>query len=157
MLHNDVLRSLRFLLDVNEVGMANLFHLGGLDLPMHEVEAYLRREDEPGFVVCPDRSIAAFLDGLVVSRRGARDEPIRRMRDERITNNAILKSLRIAFSLRDDDLLRAMDRVGVRLSKSELSALFRQPSHPNYRVCGDQFLRTFLRALATDPRFGRAT
>ena len=36
---------------------------------------------------------------------------------------------------------------GFPLSKPELSALFRQPDHKNYRACGDQLLRNFLKGL----------
>lgn len=152
MIHNDVLRSVRFLLDVNDVGIANLFSLGGLPLPLADVVAYLRKENEPGFAECPDRALGCFLDGLVVDRRGRREDQPLRPSEGRITNNVVLKKLRVAFELRDDDVLAALAASGVRVSKSELSALFRQPGHPNYRPCGDQFLRNFLAGLAATGR-----
>jgi len=36
---------------------------------------------------------------------------------------------------------------GFPISKPELSALFRQPGHKNFRLCGDQLLRNFLKGL----------
>jgi uncharacterized protein YehS (DUF1456 family) len=33
------------------------------------------------------------------------------------------------------------------VSKPELSALFRKVGHTNYRPCGDQLLRNFLKGL----------
>ena len=67
--------------------------------------------------------------------------------EKRITNNLVLKKLRVAFELRDEDMHRAFDDAGLPVSKPELSALFRQPEHRNYRACGDQMLRNFLKGL----------
>ena len=36
---------------------------------------------------------------------------------------------------------------GFPVARPELSALFRQPGHKNYRACGDQLLRAFLKGL----------
>ena len=65
----------------------------------------------------------------------------------RITNNLALKKLRIAFELQEDDLVDIFNRAQFRISRPEISALFRAPGHKNYRVCGDQVLRNFLKGL----------
>lgn len=147
MIHNHVLRSVRFLLDVNDVGIANIIELGGRRVAMQDLVTYLAKEGDDEFVICPDAVMNAFLDGLVVYRRGKREEPAGRMGDHVVTNNTVLKKLRVAFELREDDVLAIMDGSEMRVSKHELRALFRAPGHPNYRPCGDQFLRNFLRAL----------
>ena len=41
---------------------------------------------------------------------------------------------------------------GVFLSKSELSAVLRREGHRNYKVCGDRYIRNFLKALAKQYR-----
>lgn len=64
-----------------------------------------------------------------------------------MTNNDILKKLRVALQLRDDDIVHILELVDFRISKSELSAFFRKEGHPNYRECGDQILRNFLNGL----------
>jgi uncharacterized protein YehS (DUF1456 family) len=64
-----------------------------------------------------------------------------------MTNNDILKKLRVALKLRDDDILEILKLVDFPVSKSEISALFRAEDHPNYVECGDQFLRNFLNGL----------
>jgi len=147
---NDILRSIRFLLDINEVGVANLISRGGLEVRLGDIEVYLLREDEPGYVECPDRVLSHLLDGVISELRGARDPSMARPVETRVTNNVVLKKLRVAFMLDDAAILELMDREGVSISKHELSALFRKPEHPNYRACGDQFLRNFLRALTAD-------
>lgn len=64
-----------------------------------------------------------------------------------MTNNDILKKLRVALKLRDEDIIHILHLAEFEISKSELSALFRAEDHPNYKECGDQLLRNFLNGL----------
>ncbi|MBC9796315.1 DUF1456 family protein [Sinomicrobium weinanense] len=64
-----------------------------------------------------------------------------------MTNNDILKKLRVALKLTNDDIVEIMKLVNFNVSRSELGALFRKEDHPKYMECGDQFLRNFLNGL----------
>lgn len=64
-----------------------------------------------------------------------------------LTNNDIFKKLRVALELRDDDIIKILKLVNYEISKTELSAIFRNEDHPNYKPCGDQLLRNFLNGL----------
>ena len=64
-----------------------------------------------------------------------------------LTNNDILKKLRVALELRDDDIIEILQLADFRITKTELNALFRNEDHPNYKKCGDQILRNFLNGL----------
>ena len=64
----------------------------------------------------------------------------------------VLKKLRVAFQLKDVDMHAIFAAAGFPLSKPELSALFRQPDHKNYRACGDQLLRNVLKGLTARVR-----
>ena len=64
-----------------------------------------------------------------------------------MTNNDILKKLRVALHLRDDQIIEILKLVDFTISKSELGAFFRNEDHPNYKNCGDQVLRNFLNGL----------
>jgi len=64
-----------------------------------------------------------------------------------LTNNDILKKLRVALSFKDTDIIECLDLVEFKITKSELSAIFRNIDHPNYKECGDQLLRNFLNGL----------
>jgi uncharacterized protein YehS (DUF1456 family) len=64
-----------------------------------------------------------------------------------LTNNDILKKLRIALSFRDTDVMECLELADFKIGKSELAALFRNTDHPNYQECGDQILRNFLNGL----------
>lgn len=64
-----------------------------------------------------------------------------------MTNNDIFKKLRVALSFRDTDIIECLKNVNYDISKSELSAIFRNEDHPNFQPCGDQLLRNFLDGL----------
>lgn len=64
-----------------------------------------------------------------------------------LTNNDIFKKLRVAHKLRDTDIIHICSLVDFKVSKSEINAIFRNPNHPKYMECGDQFLRNFLNGL----------
>ncbi len=64
-----------------------------------------------------------------------------------MTNNDILKKLRVALKLRDEDIVKILALVDFKITTTELSAVFRKEDHPNYKECGDQLLRNFLNGL----------
>ena len=147
MTHNDVLRSLRYLLETDDKGLAAIIALGGGTATRPEVTAFLEREDAPGYVLCSDRVMGQFLDGLILQRRGRDEKAPPRAPEARVTNNTVLKKLRVAFELKEDDLIALMAASGFEVTRPELSALFRKPEHRNFKPAGDQFLRNFLKAL----------
>ncbi|MEQ7799152.1 DUF1456 family protein [Pedobacter sp. ASV1-7] len=64
-----------------------------------------------------------------------------------MSNNDIFKKLRVALSLTNDDIIKIMELVQFKVSKSELGDIFRSDDHPNFKKCGDQILRNFLNGL----------
>ena len=156
MINNDVLRSVRYMLDLGDQHVANLVAMAdpSVELDREEVQAFLLKEDEPGFVAMSDRLLGLFLDGLVIHCRGPREDATPRPPEKRVNNNAVLKKLRVAFELKDVDMHQVFEAAGHPISKPELSALFRQPGHKNFRLCGDQLLRYFLRGLTLRVRGG---
>lgn len=151
MTNNDKLRRLRWAIDANDAEVVGFFRLAGYELSGAELEGMFLKDEDPGFEECPDELGALFLRGMVAARRGPRPEPeAGPSAQERpsFTNNDILKAVRVAFRLRDEDVAAAMEAAGFRVSPGELSAVFRAPGKPNYRPCGDQFLRNFLAGLA---------
>lgn len=147
MIHNDVLRSVRYMLDISDNKVVEIIKLGGLDVTKADIETYLKKDEEEGFVRCPDNVMAHFLDGLVIFKRGKDDSRPAQLVELPVTNNIILKKLRVAFELKEDDMHAILKSVDFPVSKPELSALFRKFGHNNYRTCGDQLLRNFLKGL----------
>ncbi len=64
-----------------------------------------------------------------------------------MSNNDILKKLRVALKLKNDDIQKILLLANFNVSISELNAFFRNEDHPNYKECGDQILRNFLNGL----------
>ncbi len=154
--NNDVLRRLRYALNITDHKVIELFKQAGHEITKPELESMFMKEDEPGYVECGDSITRLFLEGLVISRRGKKEEAqaglARPETRGKLSNNDILKRIRVALELVDEDIIGIMLLAGVKLSKPELSALFRKPGHPNFRPCGDQFLRNFLSGLTSKYR-----
>jgi len=149
MINNDVLRSIRYMLDLGDIKVVEITRLADTDFPIEKADvlSFLKKDEEEGYLECSNRVLAHFLDGLVFYRRG-RDESLPpRPVEKRVTNNVVLKKLRVAFELKDVDMHHILEAAGFPISKPELSALFRQPDHKNFRLCGDQLLRNFLKGL----------
>ncbi|CAM4055709.1 hypothetical protein CCOS865_04387 [Pseudomonas reidholzensis] len=145
--HNDVLRSMRYMLKVNDAEIVKIIGLSGLAVSAEAVATHMKKEEEPGYVRCPDEVMAHFLDGLVIHRRGRDESRPPQPIEVPVTNNAVLKKLRVAFELKEDDMHGILKSVDFPVTKPELSALFRKAGHDNYRPCGDQLLRNFLKGL----------
>lgn len=64
-----------------------------------------------------------------------------------ITNNDILKKLRVALHLRDEDIVEILALVDFKITKGALNDMFRKEDHPKYVEAGDQILRNFLNGL----------
>jgi uncharacterized protein YehS (DUF1456 family) len=146
MINNDILRSVRYMLKLNEFELAEVVKMGGGDVTQAEINTYIKKEDEPGFVACKQNVLSHFLNGLIILKRGPAPDG-KPAPTELPTNNVVMKKLRVAFQLKDDDILAILKEAGFDVSKNEVSALFRKEGHVNYRVCGDQFLRNFLKGL----------
>jgi len=149
MITNDVLRSIRYMLDLSDAKIIEIAQLSdpAFVLEKAKVIAFLKKEGDPGFEPCDDATLAHFMDGLVFHYRGKDDSRPARPVETRVSNNLVLKKLRVAFELKDADMHEIFDHAGFPVSKPELSALFRQRDQKNYRACGDQMLRNFLKGL----------
>jgi len=146
MTNNDILRRIRYTLDLGDDRMMAIFALAGLQASRAQISDWLKKDDDTAFQTLSDRQLAIYLNGLIIDRRGPNDS---RSPDHenRLNNNLIFNKLKIAFDLKADAVLEVMELSGFQLSKHELSAFFRKPSHKNYRDCKDQVLRKFLQGL----------
>jgi uncharacterized protein YehS (DUF1456 family) len=145
--NNDFLRSLRYLLNVGDGTLADIVRLAGGEVSKADMAAFLKAEEEEGYQPCGDQVMAHFLNGLVIYKRGKDPSRPPQPLEIPVTNNTVLKKLRVAFELKDADIAALIEKSGLRVSKAELGAFFRRPDHRNYRDCGDQFLRNLLKAM----------
>ncbi|MCC2608057.1 YehS family protein [Planctobacterium marinum] len=154
MLLNDILRRLRFALSLDNKATINIFKLVDHDLDEDYLMNMMKKEDESGFLPCRDKTLCLFLDGLIVKNRGKQEggPPPGLEGGQRLSNNDILRKIKIAQSYQQEDMMKILQLAEFRIGKSELSALFRKPEHRSYRACGDQLLRNFLQGMVKKHR-----
>jgi len=143
--NNEILNSLSDALSLTDERLVAIFELGGAALEAHDARALALDHDQDGAVVCSDQQLVRFLDGLIVEQRGpSRSKSVAA---ERLTNNVVLKKLRVALMLEEDQMLRIFAKGGHQMSNRALTTLFRKPGNKHYRTCGDDVLRSFLAGL----------
>jgi len=153
MTNNDILRRLRYTFNFSDSKMIALFGLSDHQVTRAEISAWLKQDDDPDFKACSDVVLAIFLNGFISDRRGRREGP-QPVAEKRLTNNIILKKLKIALNLKSEEMLDILELAPLRISKHELSAFFRKTGQKQYRECKDQVLRNFLKGMQLKYRPG---
>ena len=146
MTNNDVLRRLRYTFGYTDSKMISFFKLGNKDVSRAEVSDWLKPDDDEAFVELEDHMLAVFLNGLIVEKRGKREDP-QPEAETYLNNNDVLKKLKIAFQLKSEEIIELYALAGKKVSKHELSSFLRRPTQPQYRELMDQYLRNFLYGL----------
>jgi uncharacterized protein YehS (DUF1456 family) len=137
MKNNDLLQAICSALVLTEEDIAALLEHSGLAIDPDSKTSLL--ED------CSNEQLRGFLEGLILAERGPRSDGEKpAIDDENISNNEVLKKLRIAFNLQQDDMLLIMEEGGTALSRSELGALFRKQDNKHFRACSDELLLQFI-------------
>ena len=150
MTNNDFLRRLRYALNIKDNVMVQIFKKGNIVLTREDVIDYLKKDIDEGFKKLNNNDLIAFLDGLIIQKRGKREDgtPIPQVKvTKNNLNNILLRKLRIALSFKSYDMIKIFKLGGVEISEGELSALFRSEDHRNYKECGDKYIRVFLKGL----------
>ena len=162
--NSDVALRIRYAASLDDADTVRVIALGGQELDVATVAAWRESKKEEAsespMVECQSAELDALLTGLVIERRGPppttnQAARVSNGREETSTtrdNNVVLKQLRIAFKLRTDEVHALIVQGGGRITKSETGALFRNPTARNYRRCGDQVLRWFLKGLGEKER-----
>jgi uncharacterized protein YehS (DUF1456 family) len=146
MTNNDILRRLRYTLDMGDDKVIDVFSQGDLEVTRAQISDWLKKEEDPDYRKCKDPVFAAFLNGLINDKRGKKEGPPRPT-EQQLDNNLILTKLKIALNLQADELLKLMKTGGLSLSKHELSAFSRKAGHKHFREFKDQGMRSFLKGI----------
>jgi len=142
---NKILKKIQSILDIDSKEMHSIFELNGFKVPQKRVDGYLSDPDSKEFLDCGYEAFGEFLDGLIVYKRGE----LRSSGTNQISlsNNLILKKLRVAFELKESDIFEIFKLVDIDITKGELSSLFRSEDHKKFRYCPDSILTLFLDGL----------
>ncbi len=158
MTNNDILIRLRYALDIKNVDMVEIFKLGGLSVTKDELMNMLIKvkddEEAPeNFVKINNKTLETFLNGFIVFKRGPQKDKDGNLMPPLVpagkesANNMLVKKVKIALELTSEDVMDLMYEGGVTVSKGEVGAILRNPTHKNYKECLDRFARCFLKGL----------
>ena len=150
MTNNDFLRRLRYALNIKDNIMVQIFKKGNITVTREDVLDYLKKDIDEGFKKLSNNDLISFLDGLIIQKRGKKEDgtPVPKIKvTKNNLNNILLRKLRIALAFKSYDMIRIFKLGGIEISEGELSALFRRENHKNYKECGDKYVRVFLKGL----------
>jgi uncharacterized protein YehS (DUF1456 family) len=146
MKNNLILRKITLALSLELYEVKSILADACIDLDNRELTGLLHEEDDVSFAPLPDSVLILFLNGLIDKYRGKREGAVSEpaSKPEKISNNLILKKLRIALNFQEQDLREALKLVTIELTKSDLSALFRKAGQAQYKSCDDELLMDFI-------------
>ena len=154
MANNDTLRSIRDALNLDDATMLQIFKGAGREVGPSNLAAFLKTADEDEYLPCSNPIMGFFLDGLIIHNRGRKEGVPTQAAPPlaELSNNTILKKLRIALDLKEDDLVDIFTLAGKGIAKHELTALFRKPGNRHYKECPDELLSGFIQGIGLRPK-----
>lgn len=144
---NEILYLIKKALNLTNEEMIEAYRLEGYTMEMSRLDALLKRRLDKGFQLCSYEELGVFLDGLVTLKRGPSPKKNEEAEDIELTNNLILKKLRIALELKEPEIEIIFGLADVALTKQQLASLFRKEGHKNFKKCSDELLISFLEGL----------
>jgi uncharacterized protein YehS (DUF1456 family) len=144
---NDILYKIQKALNLSQEEILEAYALESHEMSAEHLDTLLKKHQDKAFQHCSYEELGLFLDGLVTLKRGP--SPKRSNEDEAVelTNNLILKKLRIALELKEPETEIIFGLGEVALTKQELKSLFRKENHKNFKACPDALLMAFLDGL----------
>jgi uncharacterized protein YehS (DUF1456 family) len=131
--------------------MIEIFAQAEVSVSRSEVSDWLKKDEDPDQQPCADETLASFLNGMINEMRGKKEGP-QPQPESWLSNNIILKKLKIALNLQAEDMIRIFALADFPVSKPELSAFFRKKGHKHYKKCQDQMLRNFPHGIQIEYR-----
>ncbi|SFV59348.1 hypothetical protein MNB_SV-14-1095 [hydrothermal vent metagenome] len=144
---NDILFKIKTALSLKNSDIVKLYSLVNYNITEERIDNILKRRQDQGYEEATYEELGLFLDGLVVLKRG--ENPKKSESDEvvELTNNLILKKLRVAMNLKESELVIVFALAEVTLSKRQIGSLFRKEGGKNFKVCSDELLMAFIEGL----------
>jgi len=141
---NDILYKIQKALNLSQEEMLEAYKLADYKMESSHLDSLLKRRQDEGSKLCSYEELGVFLDGFVILKRGP--SPKKSNNDEAVelTNNLILKKLRIALELKEAETEIIFSLGEAKLSKQQLASLFRKEGHKNFKECSDELIMAFL-------------
>jgi uncharacterized protein YehS (DUF1456 family) len=148
---NDILYKIQKALNLSQEEMLKAYKLAEYNMDTAHLDSLLKRRQDEGSKLCSYEELGVFLDGFVILKRGPspKKPDSGKVNDDivELTNNLILKKLRIAMELKEAETEIIFSLGEAELSKQQLASLFRKEGHKNFKECSDELLMAFLDGL----------
>ena len=144
---NEILYRIKKALHLTNEEMIEAYRLEDYIMETSRLDSLLKRRLDKDFQLCSYEELGVFLDGLVSLKRGPSPKKDGEEEAVELTNNLILKKLRIALELKEAEVEIIFGLADVELSKQQLASLFRKEGHKNFKMCSDELLMAFLDGL----------
>jgi len=144
---NEILYRIQKALNLSMENMIEIYKLESYEMSGTHLDALLKRRLDKGFILCSYEELGIFLDGLVTFKRGPSPKKSTDDAVVELTNNLILKKLRIALELKEAETEIIFGLADIELTKQQLASLFRKENHKNFKPCSDELLMGFVEGL----------
>ena len=144
---NDILYKIQKALNLSQEEMLEAYKLADYKIEASHLDSLLKRRQDEGSKLCSYEELGVFLDGFVILKRGPSPKKTNNNEAVELTNNLILKKLRIALELKEAETEIIFSLGEAELSKQQLASLFRKEGHKNFKECSDELLMAFLEGM----------
>jgi len=144
---NDILFKLKTALSLENKEIIEAYKLADFEMTEERLVSIMKRRQDKGFEEATFEELGVFLDGLVLLKRGPSDKVANEDDVVELTNNLILKKVRVAMELKEPELVILFALAEVELTKRQIGSLFRKEGTKNFKACSDELLNAFLEGL----------
>jgi uncharacterized protein YehS (DUF1456 family) len=144
---NDILFKIKTALSLSDSEMIKAYSLVEYTMSEERLGNILKRRQDEGYQEATYEELGLFLDGLILFKRG--NSLAKKDEDEvvELTNNLIMKKLRVALELKEPELLIVFGLAEINLTKRQIGSLFRKEGTKNFKYASDELLMAFIEGL----------
>ncbi|CAA6817448.1 MAG: Unknown protein [uncultured Sulfurovum sp.] len=144
---NDILFKIKTALSLEDEQLIEAYKLADYEMTKDRLAHIMIRRQDEGFEEATFEELGVFLDGLVLLKRGPSDKIANEDEVVELTNNLILKKIRVAMELKEAELVILFALAEVTVTKRQIGSLFRKEGGKNFKACSDELLNDFLEGL----------
>ena len=144
---NDILFKIKTALSLDNKSIIEAYALVNYEMSEEYLVNILKKHQDKGYEEATYEELGLFLDGLVILKRGPSDKVPTEDDVVELTNNLILKKIRVAMELKEAELVILFALAEVTLTKRQIGSLFRKEGTKNFKACSDELLMAFLDGL----------
>ena len=144
---NDILFKIQKALSLENKTIIEAYALVEYEMSEERLLNILKKHQDKGYEDATYEELGLFLDGLIILKRGISSKVNDEDEAVELTNNLILKKIRVAMELKEVELIILFALAEVNITKRQIGSLFRKEGSKNFKVCSDELLMAFLDGL----------